>query len=70
MNFKVDPDEADELRERWPSVTPGYHMNKRHWSTLAFDGRVPRSLVFEWVERSHDLVVAGLTKKERAAAGL
>jgi predicted DNA-binding protein (MmcQ/YjbR family) len=31
---------------------------------------VPRSLVFEWVERSHDLVVAGLTKKERAAAGL
>jgi predicted DNA-binding protein (MmcQ/YjbR family) len=28
INLKCDPALALELRERYPSVTPGYHMNK------------------------------------------
>lgn len=28
MNLKCDPDEAIEIRETFPAVTPGFHMNK------------------------------------------
>ena len=34
INLKCDPAFAIELRERYPSVTPGYHMNKKHWNTV------------------------------------
>jgi predicted DNA-binding protein (MmcQ/YjbR family) len=54
-----------QLREAYPSVTPGYHMNKRHWNTVVADGSVPNRLLVEWVDHSYDLVVAGLPKKQR-----
>ena len=34
INLKCDPALAIELRERYSSVTPGYHMNKKHWNTV------------------------------------
>lgn len=40
MNMKCDPEEAIELRERFPAVLPGYHMNKRYWNTVLIDGSV------------------------------
>ena len=40
MNLKCDPEEAIELRERFPAVLPGYHMNKRYWNTVLIDGSV------------------------------
>lgn len=67
MNFKVPPDEGAEERERFPSVTPGWHMNKRHWSTLRFDGRVPATQTVAWVTRSYELVVASLPARLRPA---
>src|SRR5678815_5226140 len=33
VNVKCDPDLALDLRDRYEQVTPGYHMNKRHWNT-------------------------------------
>ena len=38
INLKCDPAFALELRERYSSVTPGYHMNKKHWNTVNLDG--------------------------------
>lgn len=67
MNFKVPPEEGAEERALYPSVTQGWHMNKRHWSTLRFDGRVAGPLVVGWVSRSYDLVVAGLPRGARPA---
>lgn len=67
MNFKVPPEQGAEEREQHPSVTPGWHMNKRHWSTLRFDGRVPMPLVLEWVSRSYDLVAGSLPRRSRPA---
>jgi len=67
MNFKVPPEEGAEERALYPSVTPGWHMNKRHWSTLRFDGRLAGPLVLGWVSRSYDLVVAGLPRGARPA---
>lgn len=67
MNFKVPPEAGAEERANHPSVTPGWHMNKRHWSTLRFDGRVPNALVLGWVTRSYELVVSGLPRNTRPA---
>ena len=67
MNFKVPPEEGAEERALYPSVTPGWHMNKRHWSTLSFDGRLSAPLTLTWVTRSYDLVVASLPRGARPA---
>jgi predicted DNA-binding protein (MmcQ/YjbR family) len=56
INLKCDPGFALELREKYPSVTPGYHMNKKHWNTILLDGTVPDKEVFSWVDHSYELV--------------
>src|ERR671937_2264949 len=38
VSLKCDPGLAVSLRERYAGVTPGYHLNKRHWKTVALDG--------------------------------
>ena len=65
VNLKCDPERALELRDRYADVTPGYHMNKKHWNTLTLGGRLPASLVRELIEHSYQLVVASLPKKAR-----
>ena len=65
MNLKCDPERAVELREEWEAVEPGYHMNKKHWNTVIFDGSLPSDLLRELLEHSYDLVVAGMPKKLR-----
>jgi predicted DNA-binding protein (MmcQ/YjbR family) len=56
INLKCDPAYALELREHYPSVTPGYHMNKKHWNTVLLDGTVPDKEVFSWIDHSYELV--------------
>ena len=65
LNLKCDPEKAITLREQYPSVTPGYHMNKKYWNTIRLDGSVPDRLIREWVLDSYRLVVAGLPLKYR-----
>ena len=57
INLKCDPVLAIELRERYSSVVPGYHMNKKHWNTVYIDGSVPDKEVFSWIDHSYDLVL-------------
>ncbi len=56
INLKCDPVIAVGLRENYPSVIPGYHMNKKHWNTVIVDGSVPDSLIFKWIDHSYSLV--------------
>ena len=56
VNLKCDPERALELRDRYESILPGYHMNKRHWNTVVLDGSVPSELVRELVDHSYQLV--------------
>ncbi len=56
FNVKCDPDKAIELREQYPCVLPGYHMNKKHWNTIVVDGSVPSKQLKEWIDWSYDLV--------------
>jgi predicted DNA-binding protein (MmcQ/YjbR family) len=57
INLKCDPSLAIELRERYSSVVPGYHMNKKHWNTINIDGSVPDKEVFSWIDHSYNLVL-------------
>jgi predicted DNA-binding protein (MmcQ/YjbR family) len=56
VNLKCDPALAIEIRERYTSVTPGYHMNKKHWNTIQLDGSVPDKEVFNWIDHSYELI--------------
>jgi predicted DNA-binding protein (MmcQ/YjbR family) len=67
VNLKVDPEAGVELRERYPGVSPGYHMNKKHWITVQMDGSIPDKLLRQWVEDSYNLVASGLTKTQQRA---
>lgn len=65
INLKCDPEYALELRELYPAIRPGYHMNKRHWNTLDMDGSLAPELVRQLIDHSYALVYASLTKKVR-----
>jgi len=56
FNVKCDPDKALELREEFPCVQPGYHMNKKHWNTVVVDGSVADKQLKEWIDGSYELV--------------
>ncbi len=62
VNLKCEPSLAIELREEYPAVTPGYHMNKKHWNTIMTDGSVPDKLFFSWIDHSYT-IVSGAAKK-------
>jgi predicted DNA-binding protein (MmcQ/YjbR family) len=65
LSLKADPLIAEELRLQYASITPGYHLNKRHWNTLVLDASLPQPLVKEQLENSYQLVKASLKKSIR-----
>ena len=65
VNLKCDPERAIELREENPGITPGYHMHKQQWNSVATDGSVADPLFFELIDHSYDLIAASLSKKLR-----
>jgi len=68
INLKCDPEKALELREHYPAVLPGYHMNKRLWNTVLLDATLDNDMVKSWIDDSYNLVVAKLPKKDRVQA--
>lgn len=66
INVKCDPEYAIELRERYPSVKPGYHMSKKHWNTVQIDGMIEDRLVYQWIDDSYRLVIKSLSQKDQA----
>jgi predicted DNA-binding protein (MmcQ/YjbR family) len=63
VNLKCDPEKAQHLRETYPEIEPGWHMNKRHWNTVAFEAGLNEELLRELIDHSYDLVVGGLPGK-------
>jgi len=61
-NLKCDPDLALELRDRYEQVTPGYHMNKKHWNTVELESGVPDAELRKMIDHSYDLVASRLPK--------
>lgn len=56
VNVKVDPFDGERLRETYAGITPGYHMNKKHWITITEGEDVPAELIRELVEDSYRMV--------------
>lgn len=62
---KADPEDAAALVQEYEAITPGYHMNKRHWITVRPGGDVDDDMVRELVMESFVIVVSKLPKRER-----
>lgn len=65
VTLKADPDEAVVLREQHPEITPGYHMDKRHWISAAAGAGLEETLVRELVVDSYRRVVEKLPVAQR-----
>jgi predicted DNA-binding protein (MmcQ/YjbR family) len=61
-NLKCDPDLALDLRDRYQQVSPGYHMNKKHWNTVEIDSGIPDAELSKMIDHSYDLVARKLSK--------
>ncbi len=62
INLKCDPPQAVMLRDIFPSVLPGYHMNKLHWNTVLLDASIPVGEIQRMIELSYALVVKKLKR--------
>jgi predicted DNA-binding protein (MmcQ/YjbR family) len=66
ISLKCDPEVAVGLRAAHEAITPGYHLNKRHWNTVVVDGSLPDRMIVDMIEDSYDLVAASLPARTRA----
>ena len=69
VSVKCEPELAVQLRNTYPAIRPGYHLNKRHWNTITLDGSLPDQLVRDLIEDSYDLVVSALPRRVREQLG-
>lgn len=64
-NLKCEPDQINELQDRYAGIRPGWHMNKRHWISVCFNQDVSDIKIKELVRRSYEIVMASFTRKQR-----
>lgn len=65
INLKNLPEKNLELRERYLSVQPGYHMSKVHWNSVYVNQDLDDLSVFKLIDESYTLIVNSLPKKVR-----
>lgn len=56
LSLKCDPQLAVVLREKYESVMPGYHLNKKHWNTILLTGQLPWEEIQGFIVHSYNLV--------------
>lgn len=56
VSLKCDPLLAETLREKYETVVPGYHLNKKHWNTIICTGQLPDDEIKDLARLSYDLV--------------
>ena len=62
VNLKCDPDLALDLRDRYEQVSPGYHMNKKHWNTVEIESGIADIELRKMIDHSYKLVIERLPK--------
>lgn len=67
MNLKCEPQQALGLRELFPAVVSGYHMNKRHWNSVILDGSIPEAEIRWMIDHSYALVVKAMPRAVRSS---
>ncbi|MGH7142108.1 MAG: MmcQ/YjbR family DNA-binding protein [Candidatus Saccharimonadales bacterium] len=56
LSLKCDPELSKILRDKYESVMPGYHLNKKHWNTLLLSGQLKWEEVQDLIRHSYYLV--------------
>jgi predicted DNA-binding protein (MmcQ/YjbR family) len=56
VSLKGDPQLNEILREKYETVLPGYHLNKKHWNTVICSGQLPDDEIKGLIHLSYDLV--------------
>jgi predicted DNA-binding protein (MmcQ/YjbR family) len=56
ISLKCDPVLAETLRQKYDTVMPGYHLNKKHWNTIVLTGQLSWEEVQDLIRHSYDLV--------------
>lgn len=70
INLKVIPDDGAMLRDIYPYIHAGWHMNKQHWITVYEDEHLDATLVQDLIRNSYDLVVSKLNKIQKKRIAL
>ena len=65
VTIKCKPEKSLEYQELYPSISAGYHMNKKHWISIASGHEITADLLQDLIQDSYDLVVAKLPVKDR-----
>lgn len=56
VSLKCDPQLAQHLCQKYESVMPGYHLNKKHWNTIVCSGQLDDQEVRDLIVHSYHLV--------------
>lgn len=56
IHLKGDPQLNELLRDKYESVSPGWHLNKKHWNTILLTGQLSDDEVKDLVVLSYNLV--------------
>lgn len=64
LALKLSPEKNEALREKYSSVTPAWHWNKRHWSDVFYEN-IEDAQIKEWIRESYRLVASKLPKAVR-----
>jgi predicted DNA-binding protein (MmcQ/YjbR family) len=65
VTLKAKPADGLSLQQEFTQITPGYHMNKRHWITLHPGDGLDSDLIDELVTESYLLVIENLPRNQR-----
>ncbi|WP_174493282.1 MmcQ/YjbR family DNA-binding protein [Acinetobacter sp. Marseille-Q1623] len=65
INLKCTPEQSEILRDLYPSIHTGYHMNKQHWISIYAGEKIDAQLIEDLVKTSYQLVTEQLTKKQK-----
>jgi predicted DNA-binding protein (MmcQ/YjbR family) len=58
ISLKCDPQLAETLRQKYETVMPGYHLNKKHWNTIVLTGQLDWDEIKGLIRHSYDLVAS------------
>ena len=65
VNLKCDPEFALQLREKYKSVLPGFHMNKKYWNTVEYSNEFSDQEFYSMIDHSYHQVVKGMPGKKQ-----
>lgn len=57
ITLKCDPGYGAAVVDQYQEITPGYHMSKRHWITVALSPSLAPDLVGNLISESYQLVL-------------